>query len=188
MRTSLANRCSLYEGRFTMRLKHAWLAGLVALVGIVILLINANATAQANPDAGATVSGAASIVATTKNHPAGIPAITVQSAVSTTPRVQKSDVIAFLKSHPFPAGPAVAGATPVLTAVDLISSKEASQRLKGESIGLSDNAPVYYVQWKGPFNPVNESVPAGVTIKPVATGVEVFDATTGNLLLWWIPS
>ncbi len=172
-----------------MRLKHAWIAGLVVLVGVAVMLASANMTAQAHPDsAGTTPLGAATAPITARNNSVGIPAIAVQSSVATTPRVKKSDVVAFLKGHPFPAGPAVAGATPVLTAVDLITSREASQRLMGESIGLSDNMMVYYVQWKGPFNPVNASVPPGTTLKPAAVGVEVFDATTGNLLLWWIPS
>jgi hypothetical protein len=75
-------------------------------------------------------------------------------------------------------------------AVDYITSKEASQRLKDASIGLAASAMVYYVKWHGPFNPKTRiSAPPGAILPAsVSEGVEVFDAQTGNLLLWWIPN
>jgi hypothetical protein len=55
-----------------------------------------------------------------------------------------------------------------------------------ESKGLSANASVYYVLLKGPYVMEYISVPPGVQI-PIANLVEeVFDAHTGNLLVWGI--
>ena len=125
----------------------------------------------------------------------GVPAITphiqgnkiLVRANTANPRIKISDVRAYLKTHQFPGGTPIAGNKPRVALIELMTCKEASQRLKGEYIGLSNNSLVYYVEWHGHFA-VNGSPPAGYTPKPVDKGVELFDAMTGNLLLWWVPN
>jgi hypothetical protein len=141
-----------------------------------------------------TPLGASSIPTRTISTP-GIPAIvpqtmpfTTSNITPTSPRIKLSDVQAFVKVHSFPGGNPVPGASAKLIAIDLLTSQEAGQRLHGTDIGLSNSALVYYVEWQGPFNVVNASVPPKVVPKPAAEGVEVFDATTGNALLWWVPN
>ena len=129
----------------------------------------------------------------TKPTSVGIPAIIVKNTTSqvaaNTPRISKVDVENYVKVHQFQGGPSVAGTTPNVTVIDYITSKEASQKLKNDSIGLADNAMVYYVKWQGSFNLTNVSAPPGaVPFKPASEGVEIFDAQTGNLLLWWVPN
>jgi hypothetical protein len=57
--------------------------------------------------------------------------------------------------------------------------------MKGEFVGIPDSGMVCYVELYGPFYTTMISVPPGQTLPPtIDKGVEVFDAQTGNLLLW----
>lgn len=105
-------------------------------------------------------------------------------------RVTTSDVRAYVNAHPFPSGPTTTGNSQVIQSIDLITSAEASTRLKDESIGLPASSMVYYVVVKGPFTTQNVSLPSGDKkgLPSPTYGVEVFDAQTGNFLLWWIPN
>jgi hypothetical protein len=115
----------------------------------------------------------------------GVPAIEINGKN----KIDKSDIEVYLKDHTFVGGPTVSGATPEVTSVEFITAKEASQRLKDLSIGLDDNAQVCYVEWAGPFNLAYASAPPHATpLPPAAIGVELFDAESGNLLLWWVPN
>jgi hypothetical protein len=184
-----------------MRSKFAWISSLTILliivsIGISIVIFTKQATVHADTRAMPPLPHGISSQSIRTKRVIGIPAIVPQanasnksnSANSTAPRIKVSDVQTFIKVHPFQGGVAVPGTKPKLAAIDLITSKEASQRLHDTYIGLSDNALVYYVEWQGPFNVVNASIPQGVTPKPAAKGVEIFDTTTGNLLLWWVPN
>lgn len=75
-----------------------------------------------------------------------------------------------------------------LLTIAFITSKQASMRMHGESVGLADTAQVCYVELYGPFTMKYAPVPPGASLPVSATGVEVFDGLTGNLLLWWVPS
>ena len=90
--------------------------------------------------------------------------------------------------HQFPGGPTVKSNKIGIGSVQFVSAKEASSRfLQDEPLGVSDNSLVCYVVVQGPFILSQVSYPTGMHMKefPTAkTGVEVFDAQTGNLLLW----
>ena len=170
---------------------------ILAIIGIIILLLGVYVginfmafSTQASQTSGPI---GMSYLSRTKPKSIGIPAIIVKDTVSQTipnvPRVSKTDVENYVKFHPFPGGSPVPGTTPKVVAISCITSKEVSQMLKNDSIGLADTAMVYYVEWRGPFNPTNVSAPPGATLPTsVSKGVEIFDAQTGNMLLWWMPN
>lgn len=102
----------------------------------------------------------------------GVPAFTV------------NDVVSYVTTHPFAGGPTISGKPPSVVSVKFITSQLASQNLNGESTGLSDNASVCYVELYGPFTLEGASVPLGAKLHPANNVIEVFDASTGNLLMW----
>ncbi|GCF09725.1 hypothetical protein [Dictyobacter arantiisoli] len=113
---------------------------------------------------------------------------TVHSNVEVSIRVKSDNVKTYLLSHEFPCGPLVAGAILKVVSIDLLSSKDASARLSGESLGLPDTAPVYLVKVQGPFKTtMMPFAPGAKAISQVPYGIEVFDAETGNMLIWSIP-
>lgn len=159
---------------------------LVGYAGIKLVSSSAQADQTSGPIGMAHLSQ-------TKPQSVGMPAIVVKNTAKqiapNTSRISETDVKNYVTSHPFQGGSAVPGTTPKIVAINYMTSKEASQLLNNESIGLADTAMVYYVKWQGPFKP-NTSVAPPKAIFPtsVSSGVEIFDAQTGNLLLWIIPT
>jgi hypothetical protein len=95
-------------------------------------------------------------------------------------------VESYVQTHPFPGGPTASGQAPPIMTLQLTTSQKASQIMGGEYVGLSANASVYYVLLKGPFVMKYIPVPPGVQIPTANLVEEVFDAHTGNLLVWGI--
>jgi hypothetical protein len=93
------------------------------------------------------------------------------------------DVTHYITTHPFPLGPTTTGKPPTIVSIEFITSKQASQRLLGESIGVPDTAIVCYVKLSGPFTMSFAPHPPGAQVPPSNTATEIFDAQTGNLLL-----
>ncbi len=125
--------------------------------------------------------------ASASQQPIGIPAITptLNSATPNSPTFTVEDVIQYIAKHGFNGGPTVTGNNPQIHVIDFISSKEASTRLSGASIGLPDTAVVCYVELGGPFQ-VEGSLPPGAPPFPQSNiGVDIFDAQTGNLVMEW---
>ncbi len=115
----------------------------------------------------------------------GVPAITPTR--HGTPAFTAADVRRYYLIHSFSAGPTVSGAPPTIVSIRFITTKDAQALMGGEPIGLPDNAMVCYVELRGPFYPKYVSVPPGQTLPATFdAGVEVFDAQTGNLLLWGV--
>lgn len=113
----------------------------------------------------------------------GVPAIIPKN--NGTPAFTAADVNLYYLNHSFSAGPTVSGAPPTVESVKFMTSGEARTLMKGEYIGIPDSAMVCYVVLRGPFYPMNVSVPPGQAPPAILdTGIEVFDAHTGNLLLW----
>ena len=113
----------------------------------------------------------------------GAPAITPR--IKGVPAFTAGDVGLYYQNHSFSAGPTVSGAPPTIVSVRFITSQEAQVLMGGESVGLPGNALVCYVELRGPFYPKLVSVPPGQELPTtVDTGIEVFDAQTGNILLW----
>lgn len=125
----------------------------------------------------------------------GSPAITPRfpqnvAESATAPSFTKADVVAFLNQSTFPAGPVVKGAQMTILTIQFVSAQQASKLMDGESVGRPDNALVCYVEMEGPFLLTGVSVPPEPSGKKYPTtakyGHEVFDAHTGNLLVWGI--
>ncbi len=97
----------------------------------------------------------------------------------------KSDVMAFFNKYGFYAGPLVPGAKLQFLSIQFVTASQASVLMRGESIGRPDNYLVCYVKVLGPFSLEHISVPRGAKLITTAnTGAAVFDAHTGNMLLW----
>jgi hypothetical protein len=95
-----------------------------------------------------------------------------------------ADVEHYVLTHRCPVGPTVSGGLPKIMAIQLMTSRNASKVMGGEYVGPSDDALVYYVLLKGPFIPEFVITVAGVDPGIADTMDEVFDAYTGNQLLW----
>ncbi|MGH2494833.1 MAG: hypothetical protein ACRDIV_09020 [Ktedonobacteraceae bacterium] len=95
-----------------------------------------------------------------------------------------ADVKNYVLTHPSPIGPTVSDGPVKIVAIQLMTSHNASKVMHEEYVGLPDDAPVYYVLLKGPFIPVDIITVTGMHISSVDFMEEVFDAYTGNQLLW----
>jgi hypothetical protein len=118
----------------------------------------------------------------------GDPAINPRlSQTGTGPAFTQDDVVAYLNTNGFFAGPVVSGAHLKILTVKFVTSKQASDLMSGESVGRPDDALVCYVKVQGPFLLTNVSVPRGAKAQTTAEyGDAVFDAHTGNLLVWGV--
>lgn len=105
-----------------------------------------------------------------------------------TPAFTVSDVRNYINTHPFPGGPTLSGKPLTITSIEFITSAVASARLNGEDIGVPPGQLVCYVQLTGEYNPLDVSVPPGFHLDTEDTATEIFDATTGNLLLLSVPA
>lgn len=104
------------------------------------------------------------------------------------PAFTQDDVVAYFNKYGFYAGPVVAGAHLQILTIQFVTAARASQLMVGESVGRPDNALVCYVKVEGPFlltnvhaGPPRPNAKAPTTAK---YGDAVFDAHTGNLLVW----
>ena len=124
----------------------------------------------------------------------GIPAIPIHTSSGTTantastssiPAFTQNDVIAFLNKHGFYAGPLVPGAHLKILTIQFVTARQASNLMKGESVGVPDNYLVCYVKVQGLFQLKNIEAPPNAT-KPTTANIGdvVFDAHTGNMLVW----
>lgn len=100
-------------------------------------------------------------------------------------------MIAYLNRSGFFAGPVVSGAHLKVLTVQFVTAKQASELMYGESVGRPDDALVCYVKVQGPFLLTNvHAGPANQSAKSAPTtakyGDAVFDAHTGNLLVWGV--
>jgi hypothetical protein len=129
-----------------------------------------------------------------QTYPLGIPAIPIHTlsnaatnaaSNSSTPAFTRNDVIAYFNAHGFYAGPLVPGAHLKILMIQFVTAKQASNLMKGESVGRPDDYLVCYVRVQGPFLLKDISAPPNAKTSPTAKiGDAVFDAHTGNLLVW----
>jgi hypothetical protein len=103
-----------------------------------------------------------------------------------TPAFTETDVREYLATNVFPGGVTLSGASPAITEIMFVTSKQASDIMKGEYVGLPHTAPVCYVQLQGPFSSESHSSPKGARPATYQLGEMVFDAQTGNLLMWGV--
>ncbi len=119
-----------------------------------------------------------------------MPAIRPHSVSSSpnTPNFTVDDVKAYIPTATEPKLVAVQGSHLTIEKVLFISSKEATQLMRGKNPGLPDDALVCFVLLKGPIYVQVDYAP-GTSANPAATAPEigeVFDAHTGNLLEWTV--
>lgn len=131
-----------------------------------------------------------------QTYPPGVPAIPVYTSSSatantasnpSTPAFTRNDVIAYFNTHSFYAGPLVPGAHLKILTIQFVTARQASNLMKGESVGRPDDYLVCYVRVQGPFQLRYVSAPPNAKMPPTANiGDAVFDAHTGNLLVWGV--
>jgi len=117
-----------------------------------------------------------------RTYSPGVPAISPRT--NGTPAFTVADVKQFIKIHGFVGGHTVPGVRLTVTKILFIASQQASALMQGESTDRPPGTLVCYVQLHGPFVFSNASVPPRMPIPVYQTGVMVFDAHTGNLLVW----
>lgn len=159
------------------------------IVAVVVLLAMVLAGVLLSNALGTKASSPTSIQPPVHNHPTihytdGAPAI---SSPSNGTLLTVADVQQYVKTHQFPGGAVVSGSHLQIVILQLMTSREASIEMRGEYIGIPDNAPVYYVAVKGPFSMAHLLLPTGSKASQTYDeGEEAFDAKTGNLLVWGI--
>lgn len=162
-----------------MRIKPFWIGLILVLCFFFLIVISAprsgqaaDAFVQATPPSAVPSSSGRGLSAIHPSSPSGV----------TTAEVQ-----AYLRTHPFVGGPPIPGVTVSIKTIQFMTSKQASALMGGEETGLPDTATVCYVELRGPFTVVAPIPPGAKQLPTVASGVEIFDAQTGNLLMWWAP-
>ncbi|HLW00185.1 MAG TPA: hypothetical protein VKT82_16070 [Ktedonobacterales bacterium] len=116
----------------------------------------------------------------------GSPGIKLRTAPNTSgPAFTQADVTTYFQKHGFlPLAP---GAHLQILSIQFVSAKQASDLMAGESVGRPDNYLVCFVKVKGPFLTSTLHVPPGANLPPTAEyGHDVFDAHTGNELVWGV--
>jgi len=124
-------------------------------------------------------------------YPPGVPAIhpTHQVSSDTLAAFTIKDVEQFIVRNGFVGGPTISGKPPTIVKIVFVTSKEASNLMKGESVGRPGDALVCYVLLRGPFKVSTRMSTDMPVANPTATlGELVFDAQTGNLLVWGYPA
>lgn len=147
---------------------------MVGVVGLLILVIVIGATFSSHANATASL-----LQRTVVPYPPGVPAI--KPHTSGTPAFTTTDVAQYIASQSLLR--TTSGQSPKVIKSEFITAQEASTLLQGEYIGRPDNALVCYVELQGPFHTVGP-LPPGATNPTLSTGYEVFDASTGNLLMY----
>lgn len=102
------------------------------------------------------------------------------------PAFTVAEMTSYLQSAPTCAGgPTLSGDPPIIETLEFVGCKELTKRLK-LSIGLADDALVCFVVLRGPFLMTMMSLPPGATPGPHFSHrvVEIYDASTGRLLVW----
>lgn len=151
-------------------------------VVMVIAVVAAVAVNIVNEDfKNSSAANAQSQLQPVAHQTTGVPAIQAHADHSL---LTSTEVTAYVTTHPFIGGPTTTGASPQVVTLQLVTSKQAFSLTGGESIGVPDAVPVYYVVLHGPFRMVGVRVPIGTKIGTSNKVEEVFDAQTGNMLLW----
>jgi len=101
----------------------------------------------------------------------------------------QQDVIDFLNKYGFVAGPPTDGTPLKILSIQFVTAKQASALMQGEFVGRPDNYLVCYVKVKGPFSRAVMHPPIQYKeTKDASSGDMVFDAQTGNMLVWGLYS
>jgi hypothetical protein len=107
-------------------------------------------------------------------------------ACDKVPAFTADEMTSYLQSAPACAGgPTLSGDPPIIETLEFVGCQELTKRLK-LYIGLADDALVCYVVLRGPFLMTMMSLPPGAPPGPhyCHRVVEIYDASTGHLLVW----
>jgi len=111
----------------------------------------------------------------------GIPALTPQSRQQNGAMFDTTTVSTFVRGHPMPRTLRIGSSKPAaIQKIVFAKSQDISKLLDGENLGVPSNTLLCYVQMRGTFEFPTPSRGGGYVSDQ---GVEVFDATTGNLIL-----
>lgn len=166
------------------------LGGIVVLFALITVGVGIlGGTAAANPIKPPAPPPIHQPFQVTQSYVPGFPGITPHAAPNTAgPAFTRDDVIAYYQKYGFFA-PLAPGAHLQILTIQFISAKQASQLMEGESVGRPDNYLVCYVKLQGPFLTKYLHVPRGAKLPPtVEYGHDVYDAHTGNALVWGVNS
>lgn len=113
--------------------------------------------------------------------PSGVPAIRLRTSPASTsiPAFTLQDAIDYVSTHPVPRAKLLASI--VVTRGAFMTDGQLALLLHGESTGLPSSTIVCYIEFHGDVQFLNG--PPGTTPR-FSKGYEVFDARTGNLLMW----
>lgn len=157
----------------------------LAIVGVEVFANAAGAT-SVKPPAPPPVHRAFQV---SQTYVPGNPAIKPHLAQNGAgPAFTQADVAAYLEKYGFFSGPLAPGAHLKILTNQFVTAAQASQLMVGESVGRPDNYLVCYVKVEGPFLLTYVHGGPGLSHRNIPTTAKyndaVFDAHTGNLLVW----
>ncbi len=171
------------KGKDTMRRKSP--VALIGGSGLLVLFFGAalafsgSAGARGSPAASSSLGAGPTVV----SYPPGVPAIQPRASLQSQggPAFTADDVTVYIQTQSFIR--TTSGAVPTITQITFMTAQQASALLQGEDIGRPDNALVCYVALEGSFQ-TRGPLPPGAANPIVHIAYELFDAQTGNLLMW----
>lgn len=153
------------------------------IVGIVIIVAHvgsgvsyAQQSYTSNVQVSAPVSSAMGLPAITPHTQKA--SFAASGSNTSTPTYSIDDAVQYVNTHPMPDA-FITGPKPAIVKAAFLSSQEVSKLMKGESTGVPNDTLLCYVELRGAFTFYGGS---GTSVT-YHTGVEVFDAYTGNLLI-----
>jgi hypothetical protein len=167
-----------------------WSGACLLLIVLLVVILAITHMASAAPTSTPPPPPTLGPFQISRTYGPGTPAIVPHIAAGFSPHSSvaaftKSDVMAYFNKYGFYAGPVVRGAKLQFLSIQFVTASQAFVLMRGESIGLPGNSLVCYVKVQGPFALKPISVPYGAKLVTTAkTGAAVFDAHTGNMLLW----
>lgn len=150
------------------------LACLITLVAIFSLEHTGTASAQLQ-----TTPGLYGPIGRLPSQIVGVPDIRPNRPAD-DPSFTTSDVVSYVATRPLAQTTSSSILGPSAVTVQFLTSQVVSSRLAGEPTGLPSNTLLCFVEVHGTFVFLG---PSGLT-PSFHTGYEVFDARTGNLLMW----
>jgi len=108
----------------------------------------------------------------------GLAAIRPRTEV--VPSFSVADVAQYLAAHPFYGGLTLGNARPIVMRVVFVNGRSMRTFVGRQAVVRSGDRLLCYVELRGPFSLRTTSN----GISTIRTGIEIFDARTGNLLAW----
>lgn len=148
---------------------------------VVFFIFTSTSSVAASPASTTQTSAARQMQSAQRplSQPTGSPAIRPRTTLTTGPAFTESDVQQYVTKTGMPHNLA-SGSSFAIMSVTFMTSREVVARLQGEATGLPDTTLLCFVELQGTFVFAG---PQGTT-GAFQHGYEVFDAHTGNILMW----